>query len=360
MSTTRGHNPIKVALGYAGVLNPDARRNRRGNFALGLEVEAGIDTSTNAKRMSGYAGSGPGAWRAQRDGELDRMRAWREERRRGKLFREVQEAQNEPIPETNGGDDDDDEDGDGGSTPGGRRRTITANNGMTGIATPMANLSVSPVVRSADRYEASEPTTPRSLASSLHAPLEQDHDAPRSVSPLPTFAFPQPPAHLPNFLPSPSSAQSSASEEKSMFRFPTPEPASISRASSPAGPNLVDPIALSINFSKGSTPKLLGHSRGNSSSSNVAWGKRAGSPAQSAGGRGASPHSSTHSSHHSASSSVHSTSSADKAFAAGDNADAIQLIHTNFVDHYRGRTVSPSKWTSPADAARDAIDLSQE
>jgi PAS domain-containing protein len=134
MSNTRGHNPIKVALGYAGILNP-------GNFALGLEVEAGVSAGPSSKPL-------PGAWRAQRDGELDRMRAWREERRKGRLFREAQEARNEPIAEVNLDSDAED----GPTTPDGRRRTLNARalNGhgigiaVDGLTTPM---SVQPLAR---------------------------------------------------------------------------------------------------------------------------------------------------------------------------------------------------------------------
>jgi hypothetical protein len=351
MSNTRGHNPIKVALGYAGILNPDSRRNHRGNFALGLEVEAGVSAGPSSKPL-------PGAWRAQRDGELDRMRAWREERRKGRLFREAQEARNEPIAEVNLDSDAED----GPTTPDGRRRTLNARalNGhgigiaVDGLTTPMSGMRVSPGGDdSADGYEASEPTTPRSNLSHDEVPLEEDHDAPRTASPLPLFAFPSPPAHVPNFLPSPSTASSASS--KSMHRFPTPDPTP-SRSSTPAGPNLLDPMALSIHLSKGSTPKLLSHSRGNSASSNVAWGRRAGSPA--AGGsaiRGISP--ALSSANHSPSPSVHSTDSANLIFGgAGNGAEAIAL--GPIINTSRGRPEgSADGWKMPLVAAAPAQEV---
>lgn len=342
MSNTRGHNPIKVALGYAGILNPDSRRNHRGNFALGLEVEAGVAAGPSSKPL-------PGAWRAQRDGELDRMRTWREERRKGRLFRETQEAKVEPIQEVNLESDDED----GPTTPGGRRRTLNARalNGhivgepADGLMTPMSGMRVSPGGDdSADGYEASEPTTPRSAMSHDEVPLEEDHDAPRTSSPLPLFAFPSPPAHVPNFLPSPSAASSASS--KSMHRFPTPDPPS--RSSTPAGPNLLDPIALSIHFPKGSTPKLLSHSRGNSASSGVAWGKRAGSPAAGSAVRGISP---AHVSNHSPAASINSTDSANLIFGGGgQGTEAIAL--GPIIDTGRGRPeASGAKWKMPLTTA---------
>lgn len=314
MSNTRGHNPIKVALGYAGVLNPTGRRNRRGNVSLGLDLEA-AGAPSSSTTMNGVAGGSGSAWKQQRDGELDRMRAWREERRKGKLFREAHEKQAETIPEVDLGSDgergEEDEEDEGRTTPNGRKSARRSSSGRH-LLEPLNNLAISTNGGDDSGDGFSEPTTPKSTMS-RHLPLSPEHEGPRSTSPLPTFEFPQPPAHLPNFLPSPSTASShSEHSQKSMFRFPSPGPeAGNSRASSPSGPNLLDPITLSIHFSKGSTPKLLSHSRGNSGSSlrshtsnpsaasasnggggGFAWGKRAGSPHHSVNSDGPSHHSS--------------------------------------------------------------------
>lgn len=96
MSNTRGHAPIKVALAHAGVL-----ANRRPRPPSAAPAQGSTSAYTGGDSELDRLG-----WKVSRDSELERMRTWREERRRGRLFNPEGETIRETIHEGEDGSED--------------------------------------------------------------------------------------------------------------------------------------------------------------------------------------------------------------------------------------------------------------
>ena len=215
----------QIALAHAGVVG--SRRPRPpGANAIPKATASWTGGDSDLDRLG---------WKIARDGELERMRTWREERRRGRLFSSEAETIRETIHEDSGSED-------GRSTR--RQSNVTEERRGSADAVPgpapyslRHHLSTVALEEeeNLDLDQPRRPSTPEVSGLVLASPNEA---LPSSA----TFGFPTPPTHVP-YSPTASDQHNSPNLYGRSPRFRT------ETAESSPIVDLGDPLYMSLNLS---------------------------------------------------------------------------------------------------------------
>lgn len=182
-------------------------------------------------------------WKVARDGELERMRTWREERRRGRLYNPEAETIRETIHEDSGSED-------GRSLKSSVRRQSNVVEARRGSAdTVPAPYSLRHhlsgiALEEEETFDLDQPRRPSTSELATAALASSNEPLPSSA----TFGFPTPPTHAPHSPSTPDRSRSHPYASPHLYgrspsrtRTETAEPSPIV--------DLGDPLSFSLNLS---------------------------------------------------------------------------------------------------------------